>query len=103
MLPIVVARYRNGHSQARICMKTPAEESLKTPVPSSGPNMVKTPTHRIPMYRLYRRDMEMVREIRDWSPSAWASATVGSKSTAMELVMAEGKRIKGIAIPVSTP
>ena len=47
------------------------------------------------MYRLYRRDMEMVREIRDWSPSAWASATVGSKSTAMELVMAEGKRIKG--------
>ena len=25
------------------------------------------------------------------------------KSTAIELVMAEGKRIKGIAIPVSTP
>ena len=28
-------------------------------------------------------------------PSAWASATVGSRSTAMELVMAEGNRMKG--------
>lgn len=28
-------------------------------------------------------------------PSAWSFATLGSKRTAMELVMAEGKRIKG--------
>ena len=33
--------------------------------------------------------------MRDSLPSAWASATVGSKSTAMELVMAEGNIIKG--------
>ena len=42
-------------------------------------------------------------EIRASLPSAWASATVGSRSTAMELVMAEGNRMKGRAMLVSTP
>ena len=42
-------------------------------------------------------------EIRASLPSAWASATVGRRSTAMELVMADGNRIKGRAMLVSTP
>lgn len=32
-----------------------------------------------------------------------APATAGSRITAMELVMADGKKIKGSAIPVRTP
>ena len=42
-------------------------------------------------------------EIRSLFPADWAFATVGSRRTAIELVMAEGNRIKGMAIPVSTP
>lgn len=76
-------------------MKVPAEGSLNTLTPSSAPNKVKTPIHKIPIYKLYRRETEMVWAMRDSLPSAWASATVGSKSTAMELVMAEGNIIKG--------
>ncbi len=48
-------------------------------------------------------DMEMVRAMRSLFPSAWAWATSGSSSTAMELVMAEGKKINGMAMPVRTP
>ena len=47
--------------------------------------------------------MEITEEMRSSFPSDWASATVGSRSTAMELVMAEGKRMKGRLIPVNTP
>ena len=46
---------------------------------------------------------EITEEMRSSFPSDWASATVGSRSTAMELVMAEGKRMKGRLIPVNTP
>lgn len=47
------------------------------------------------MYRLYRRAMEIAVEICFCFPSAWACATEGRRSTAMELVMAEGNMIKG--------
>ena len=40
----------------------------------------------------------MVWAMRDSLPSAWASATVGRRRTAIELVMAEGKRIKGAGV-----
>ena len=42
-------------------------------------------------------------EMRSVLPLACASAAEGRRSTAMELVMAEGKKIKGIAILVRTP
>ena len=42
-------------------------------------------------------------EMRPSLPSAWAWATVGSSRTAMELVMAEGNRMNGSAMLVSTP
>ena len=37
----------------------------------------------------------MVWAMQDSLPSAWASATMGRKRTTMELVMAEGKKMKG--------
>ena len=47
--------------------------------------------------------MAMVLRMRAPFPSAWASATAGSSMTDSELVMAEGKRMKGRLIPVNTP
>ena len=41
--------------------------------------------------------------MRSRLPADWASATVGRSSTDMELVMADGKKMKGMAMPVSTP
>lgn len=40
----------------------------------------------------------MVRAMRDSLPPAWASAAVGRRRTAIELVMAVGKRIKGAGV-----
>ena len=42
-------------------------------------------------------------EMRPCSFIAWALAADGSKRTAMELVIADGNRINGSAILVSTP
>ena len=42
-------------------------------------------------------------EMRPCSFMAWALAADGSKRTAMELVIADGNRINGSAILVSTP
>ena len=47
--------------------------------------------------------MAIVRSIFLSLPAACASETVGSRTTARELVIADGKKIKGSAIPVSTP
>ena len=41
--------------------------------------------------------------IRVRCPDAWISATAGMSMTETELVMAEGKRMQGSAIPVRTP
>lgn len=49
MLPMVVARYMNGHSHERMVMKVPAFWSWNTPTPSWLPNMVKMPMHSTPM------------------------------------------------------
>ena len=42
-------------------------------------------------------------EMRSLFPRDWASAAEGSSKTAMEFVMAEGKKIKGMAMLVRTP
>ncbi len=45
----------------------------------------------------------MVRLTVSLLPFASASETMGRSSTEMELVMAEGNRIRGRLMPVSTP
>ena len=47
-LPIVVARYKNGQSQARIVINVPASWFWKTFIPRSWPKTVKIPMQRIP-------------------------------------------------------
>ena len=47
--------------------------------------------------------MDIVEEMLFQLPKDWALATVGSKRTATELVIAEGNKTKGRAMPVSTP
>lgn len=48
ILPIVVARYKNGQSQASVLIKAPAFSSLNTLMPRSFPKIVKTAMQRIP-------------------------------------------------------
>ena len=46
---------------------------------------------------------KMLERMLWYLPAAWSWAMLGSSRTELELVMAEGNRIKGSAIPVSTP
>ena len=48
-LPMVVARYMKGQSQARVVMKSPADALWNTILPRESPKMVNTPMQRIPI------------------------------------------------------
>ena len=103
MLPMVVARYIKGHSQHKTVIKDPESSLRKIIVPRFFPNLVKIPMHKIPIYQLHLKDKAAMVEMRPCSFIAWALAADGSKRTAMELVIADGNRINGSAILVSTP
>ncbi len=103
MLVNAVETYRNGHSHESITIYEPASVLWKKSVPISSPNTINMHMQSHPIRRLY-----FVANVTDFLIlvkffSAWACAIDGSSITANELLIADGKRIKGIAIPDKMP
>ena len=103
MLFKVLAMYMKGHMKLRVMMKLPAKVLSYKSVPAKRPNRRKTAVQKKPKSRQYLMDLRTALRMAVWLSLASASDTIGSKRTETELVMAEGKRIKGSAIPVWTP
>ncbi|MFR4580036.1 MAG: hypothetical protein ACLT76_10810 [Clostridium fessum] len=53
-------REKSGRARDKIWMERPGIGVVVKASPSAGPKRVKSPTQRIPAYRLYRSAMEMV-------------------------------------------
>ena len=103
MLVNAVETYRNGQSHESITMYEPASVLWKKSVPISSPNTINIHIQSQPISRLY-----FVANVTDFLIlaeffSACACAIDGSSITANELLMADGKRINGIAIPDKIP
>ncbi len=103
MLFKVLAMYRKGQMKLSVRMKLPARAFWYRSMPASLPKQRKRAVQRKPSSRQYWMDLRTALRIVPWFPVESASETMGRRRTEMELVMAEGNRISGRAIPVSTP
>lgn len=84
-------------------MNFPARGLWKRKVPIQSPKLRRKTQQRLPKKMQQYTDFWMICDISFLLSRAWISATVGSSIVETELVMAEGKRTHGSAIPVMTP
>ena len=99
----VLAMYMKGQRKLRVMMKLPARELSYRRLPAKRPKSRKRVVQITPRMKPYWMDLRTALRMAVWLALASASDTMGSRRTETELVMAEGKRIRGSAIPVSTP
>ncbi len=95
--------YKNGHIQAKVIMNLPAIELPNKTVPIQFPKIRKRRQHPRPSIKQEPATFFIIFIISLRLLVVWISATVGISMMEMELVIAEGNRMQGRAIPVSTP
>ncbi len=103
MLFSVLATYIKGQMKLSVRMKLPASSLLYSSLPAMRPNIRKRAVQAKPKSRQYLIDLSMALVTVWLFPFASASETMGSSRTEMELVSADGNRMRGRLIPVSTP
>ena len=95
--------YKNGHIHAKVTMNFPAVRLLKSVMPMKEPVSRKNRQHERP--RIKQAAVTFL--IRSASSffvfDVCISAIVGMSMTERELVMADGNKIQGSAIPFKTP
>ena len=95
--------YRKGHIQARVSINLPAMALPNKAVPIQEPKTRKKKQQPRPRIKQAPATFLIISTISLWLSVACISATVGISIIEMELVMAEGNRMQGRAIPVRTP
>ena len=95
--------YKNGQIQAKVTMNCPAVLLPNKVIPIKPPNKRKKRQQTKPSIKQAPADFLMILSSSFLLHSVWISAIVGISITDTELVMAEGNRMQGRAIPLSTP
>ena len=87
----------------KVRMNEPAILLSKRRDPARFPNSRKTNVQSTPKMLLHIVDFLTARRMAEWLLLRSASEMTGRSSTQKELISADGNRIRGSAIPVSTP
>src|SRR5699024_10461113 len=95
--------YRNGQIHARVRMNFPAALLWKRTAPIRLPKIRKNRQHPRPRMKQLPTAFFRSFTIAVWFPAAWVALTAGISTVPTEFVIAEGKRMHGIAMPLSTP
>ena len=93
----------NGQIQDKVTINLPASELLNRNLPANVPKIWKNAQHNEPrsVQETIVFFIMWVKELRFWR--ACISATVGSSMVDTAFEMADGNKMHGSAIPVSTP
>lgn len=106
--PLIMPRrtvlvYKNGQIQESVRIKLPASGLLNRKIPIHFPDISRKIQQKHPRNMQEQAIFEMIAWSLRFSFISWISATVGRSMEDTALVIAEGNRIQGSAIPVRTP
>ena len=103
ILPNVLDININGHSQAKMIIKSPASFELKKYVPMKWPVNIKKSVQANPKIVQYFKVLEVRVDILVRFPLDFSLETKGSNILATAQVIVVGNNINGIAIAVRIP